>query len=128
VDDVLARIVNDLLGRLSGPLTLRVVLQPLMATCFAARDGIADARHGRPPYLWTITKSREERRRLIVDGAKAIGKLVVMAIGLDLVYQVLVFRRIYPFEAIDVAIILAVLPYFILRGPFSRMARLWSAS
>ena len=127
MDDVLARIANDLLGRLSGPLTLRVVLQPLMAICFAARDGIADARHGRPPYLWTITGNREERRRLIVDGLKAIGKLVIMAIVLDLIYQVLVFRRIYPVEAIDVVIILAILPYFLLRGPFNRMARLWSA-
>ena len=126
MDDVLARLGNDLLGRLSGPLTLRVFLQPLMATFFAVRDGFADARHGRPPFLWTIMGHREERRRLIREGFTAITKLVIMAILLDLVYQVLVFRRIYPFEAVDVALVLAILPYFILRGPINRLVRLWS--
>jgi hypothetical protein len=71
----------------------------------------------------------ESRGSAPPDGRRAEGhcQLVIMAIVLDLVYQVLVFRRIYPFEAIDVAIILAILPYFLLRGPFNRMARLWSA-
>ena len=36
---------------------------------------------------------------------------------MDFVYQLIVFRRIYPAEAIDVAILLAILPYFVLRGP-----------
>ncbi len=97
-----------------------------MATFFATRDGLADARHGRPPFMWTIFGHREERRRLIAEGAKAIGKLVIMTIVLDLGYQVLVFRRIYPFEALDVAIVLAILPYFLLRGPINRLVKLWS--
>lgn len=37
----------------------------------------------------------------------------------------LVFRRIYPVEAIDVALLLAVVPYFLLRGPVNRIARVW---
>jgi hypothetical protein len=48
-----------------------------------------------------------------------------MAIVLDLVYQLIVFRRIYPLEAIDVAILLAIVPYFVLRGPVNRVARRW---
>lgn len=126
MDDVLARVWNDLLGRLSGPLTFRVFLQPCMATFFAARDAWADARVGRPPFMWTILGHREERRRLIREGLTAIAKLVCLAIVLDLVYQVIVFRRIYPFEALDVAIILAILPYFLLRGIFNRIARHWT--
>jgi hypothetical protein len=126
MDDVLARIGNDLLGRLSGPLTLRVFLQPLMATFFATRDGLADARQGRPPFMWTIRARQEDRRRLIREGLVAIAKLVIMAILLDLIYQVIVFRRVYPVEAIDVAIVLAILPYFMLRGPINRLVKLWN--
>jgi hypothetical protein len=41
------------------------------------------------------------------------------------VYQLIVFRRIYPIEAIDVALLLAFIPYFVLRGPVNRIARVW---
>jgi hypothetical protein len=45
-----------------------------------------------------------------------------MAIVLDFVYQLIVFRRLYPVEALDVAILLAVVPYFLLRGLVNRIA------
>ena len=54
-----------------------------------------------------------------------IGKLAVMAVVLDFVYQLIVFRRIYPVEAIDVALLLAIAPYFVLRGPVNRIASPW---
>ena len=52
--DTLTRIWTDLIGRLTGPLTMRLFLQPVMATLLAARDGFKDARDGRAPYLWAI--------------------------------------------------------------------------
>ena len=125
MDDTLARIWEHLVGRLSGPLTLRLLLQPAMSTLFAIRDGVRDARAGRPPFLGTILGSPDDRRRLIRDGLIAIGKLAVSAIVLDFVYQLIVFRRIYPAEAIDVAVLLAIVPYFVLRGPVNRIVRLW---
>jgi hypothetical protein len=125
MDDTLVRIWDHLVGRLTGPLTLRLVLQPAMSTLFAVRDGLRDARAGRPPFLWTILGSADDRRRLIRDGLIATGKLAVMAIVLDCVYQVMVFRRLYPVEALDVAFILAFIPYFVLRGPVNRIASLW---
>jgi len=36
-----------------------------------------------------------------------------------------VFRRLYPVEAIDVAFLLAVVPYFVIRGPVNRLGSLW---
>jgi hypothetical protein len=122
MDDTLARIWEHLVGRLSGPLTFRLLLQPAMATMFAVRDGLLDARAARPPFLWTILRSPADRRGLLRESVSAIGKLVVLAIILDLVYQLIVFRRIYPVEAIDVALILAVVPYFLLRGLVNRVA------
>jgi hypothetical protein len=96
-----------------------------MATLFAIRDGVKDAKARRPPFLWTVFASREDRRALIRDGWKSIGQVFVFAIVLDLIYQFRVFRWIYPAETLDVALILAVLPYALLRGPVNRIARSW---
>jgi len=125
MDDTLARIWEHLVGRLSGPLTFRLLLQPTMSSLFAVRDGLRDARAGRSPFLSTILSHPDDRRRLIREGLTAIGKLAVTAIVIDFVYQLIVFRRIYPVEAIDVAFLLAFIPYFVLRGPINRMARAW---
>ena len=125
MEDTLTRIWEHLIGRLGGPLTFRLLLQPMMSTLFAVRDGLRDARTGRSPFLGTILGSPDDRRRLIREGLIAIGKLAALAIVIDFVYQLIVFRRIYPAEAIDVAVLLAIVPYFVLRGPISRIARLW---
>jgi hypothetical protein len=126
VEDVLMRFVTDLLGRLSGPLTLRLFLQPAMGTLFAIRDGLKDARQDRTPYFWGLfTLPMSERRRLIREGWRAVMKVFIMAIVLDVVYQVIVFRWFYPFETLAVAIILAILPYLTLRGVVDRLARPW---
>ena len=125
MDDQLSRILTDLMGRLTGPLTLRLYLQPGMAVLFAVRDGLKDAKAGRPPFLWTVFSSAENRPALIRDGWKSIGRVFVLAIVLDLIYQFRVFRWVYPVETLDVALILAVLPYALLRGPVNRLARLW---
>jgi len=125
MDDTLVRIWEHLVGRLTGPLTFRLLVQPTMSTLFAVRDGLRDARAGRSPFFSTIVGNPDDRRRLIREGLIAIGKLAVLAIVLDFVYQLIVFRRIYPVEAIDVALLLAFVPYFVLRGPVNRIARLW---
>ena len=125
MEDTLIRMWEHLIGRLTGPLTFRLLLQPTMSALFAVRDGLRDARAGRSPFLWTIVASADDRRRLIREGLIAIGTLAVMALVLDFVYQLIVFRRIYPLEAIDVALLLAIVPYFSLRGPVNRIVSPW---
>ena len=48
-----------------------------------------------------------------------------LAFVLDVVYQMIVFRWVYPFESLAVSIILAFLPYLLLRGLVNRIARIW---
>ena len=123
MDDTLSRIWTDLVGRVSGPMSFRLVLQPVMAIAFAFRDGRADARAGRPPYLWTIFRSASDRRALLASGWRAIGRVVIFATIMDLIYQWQVFGRIYPVEVVDVVILLAILPYVIWRGLWNRLLR-----
>ena len=121
--DILERIWTHLLGRISGPMWLRLVLQPGMATLFAIRDGLRDARAGQPPYLVRVFTRPEERWRLIREGGNSISKVFIMAILMDAIYQLAVFRWIYPVETLDVAAILAVIPYMLVRGAVDRVAR-----
>ena len=102
---------------------MRLVLQPMMATLFAVRDGIKDAHDGRPPYLWTIFTHAEHRRELLDEGWKAIAKIFILAVVLDVIYQFIVFRWFYPAETLNVGLLLAVVPYALLRGPVNRLTR-----
>jgi len=60
---------------------------------------------------------------MIKDGWKSVGKIFVLALVLDIVYQIIVLRFVYPGEAIGAAFILAIAPYLILRGLVTRIAR-----
>ena len=124
MEEILSRIFENLIDRVSGPMKFRLVLQPLMATIFAIRNGLKDAKEGRPPYFWGLFTHPEQRLDMLRDGWKRVGKVFVMAIIIDLVYQWIVSRRFYPFEALLVAIILAFIPYLLIRGPVDRIARL----
>jgi hypothetical protein len=123
MDDVLARFSSDLFGRLDGPLSFRFVLQPLMAMIYAARDGMVDARHGRPPYFWSFLTRPGERWSLLREGEHAVARVIALGIVMDAIYQLMVFRWIYPVELIVTVLVLAFVPYMLLRGPISRIAR-----
>jgi hypothetical protein len=117
------RVGTQLLARVTGPMKFRLVLQPCMAAFFAIRSGLADARTGNSPYFWRMCTDPIERAALIKDGWKSVGKVFILAIVLDVIYQVIELHFVYVGEAIIVAIILAILPYLILRGIVTRIAR-----
>jgi hypothetical protein len=60
---------------------------------------------------------------MIKDGWKSVGKVFILALVLDIVYQIIELRFVYPGEAIIVAFVLAILPYLVLRGLVTRLAR-----
>src|SRR5512147_2395812 len=120
INDPITRVVTNLAGRLSGPFNLRFWLQPCMAAFFAIRDGRRDAQEGRPAYFWTIFVSANRRERL-KSGWKSIGKVFLIALALDAVYQIMELRWFYPGEALMVACLLALLPYLLIRGPINRI-------
>lgn len=123
MDEIWARFSEDLIDRVSGPMRLRLIMQPLMASILAVRSGLADARLGKSPYLWGLFSDPAARAQSIKDGWKSVGRVFILAVVLDSVYQVLQFRFVYPGEAAVVAFILAILPYLTLRGLITRLAR-----
>ena len=122
MDDVLARIWEHLGGRIGGPLTFRLILQPVVAAVLGIRAGLQDAKTGRPAYFWTILTDADSRRGLLREGWKAVAKVFVLAVIIDAVYQVIVVRWIYPFESLLVAFLLACVPYLLVRGPVNQIA------
>jgi len=115
--------IDGLLARIEGPMSFRLVLQPLVALFFAFRDGVRDAREGQSPYFWALFTEPAHRRDMIESGWKSIGKVFIIAILLDFIFQYIVFRDLRPIGALLAGIILAVVPYLLLRGPVNRVMR-----
>ena len=121
------RIVEDLFARLDGPLHFRLIIQPLMAIIFAGIDGIKDAKAGKPPYFWALLATPERRKELMKEGWKSVGKIFILAVILDVVYQLKVHSTVYAGELLIVAFALAIAPYLVLRGPINRIVRMLGA-
>jgi hypothetical protein len=116
------RIAQNLTDRLVGSMSFRFILQPLMASTFAIIAGLRDARAGRPPYFWSLITGRAHRIDRLKDGWKSVGKAIVIALVLDVAYQIIILRFLYPGEAIIVAFVVVIVPYLILRGLVTRLA------
>jgi hypothetical protein len=122
--EVLNRFFGSFLPRLDGPLHFRFIMQPAMAIILAVIDGIKDAKSGRPPYFWDMVKNSEERKELFRIAWKRIGKIFILAIILDVIYQIIEYHWWYPGETLAVAILLAIVPYLLVRGPVNRILKL----
>ncbi|HXT81194.1 MAG TPA: hypothetical protein VN702_16640 [Acetobacteraceae bacterium] len=124
--EVIHRIWTQLLQRPGGPLSFRFILQPAMAAAAAFRDGRRDARTNRAPYVRTLLLEPTKRIGLANEGLNATARIIVLGILMDVVYQFLMLKYFHPVEALIVALLLAYLPYVILRGLVTRIALVWS--
>jgi hypothetical protein len=128
--ETLHRMWANLVARPGGPMTFRFILQPTMAAIAALRDGIKDARLGRRAYLWAIltgVRGPEGRAGRLWEGIVSTARILILAIIMDVIYQLLVLKTFYPAESAIIAVLLAFVPYLLLRGLFARVARPWVA-
>jgi hypothetical protein len=121
MEHMLSRMMEDFLARDDGPLSFRLILQPAMAALLAILAGLRDRREGRTPYFWAVVSDPTQRRHLLWQGWKDVGKVFILAVILDVIYQLLVHGSVYPGETLIVAILLAIVPYLVLRGVTTRL-------
>jgi hypothetical protein len=126
----LGRLWRDILDRPGGPMTFRFILQPAMAIIAALRDGIKDARTGRRPYVWALihgVRDPQGRSGRLWEGIVSTARIIILGVVMDVIYQWRVLDTFYPIQAAVIAILLAFVPYLVLRGPFERIAYHWVA-
>jgi hypothetical protein len=119
--DLIERVAGHLADRVSGPLHLRLIVQPFASVLLAVLDGVHDAENKRPPYFWSLVTVAGHRREMLKDGWKSICKIFMVALALDAAYQWVELKFFYLGEAILVAFALAIAPYVLVRGVVTRL-------
>jgi hypothetical protein len=119
------RVLRQLAERPGGPMSFRFILQPTMAAIMAIHDARIDARLGRAPYMRTMLRNPPERIPRLREAPKATARIVLLGLVMDTIYQLIVLQRFYPVEAVVIALLLALVPYVVLRGVALRIARRW---
>lgn len=117
------RFLHDLADRPTSAMKFRFFLQPLTATLVAIHDARADARTGRSPYFMAMLFTPNERIARLSEALNATAKIILIALVIDVIYQVLILKMLYPIEALVTALILAFVPYVIMRGFALRVIR-----
>ena len=125
--EVHERFWTDVFGRLHGPMTLRFYLQPTLAFVAALKDGIKDVRLGHKAFFWTALWDPTQPRGRLREGLTSTSQMALIGFAMDLAYQFKVFDRFYPTEAVMMVLLLAVIPYFVVRWIVEQVAR-WSFS
>jgi hypothetical protein len=120
-----ARMWQNLVDRPGGPMLFRFFLQPTMATIGAVLDGLQDARLGRSPFWVTVLHDPSRRARRLNEAVVATSRIMLLGLVMDTIYQVIEFDTFHPAEAVAITLVLALLPYLVLRGLVSRVARRW---
>jgi hypothetical protein len=117
------RLLHDLLERPDAPMRFRFILQPVMAAIAAVHAGREDARLGRAPFFVTLLREPQKRVGLLREALNATARIILLGLVMDVIYQAWVLKTFYPNEALIIALLLAFLPYLIIRGVVLRIAR-----
>jgi hypothetical protein len=112
-------------ARMTGPGKGRFILQPLIAIALGVRDGIADAKQGKPPYFIRVLFKSERKLHVLKTGIKSIATPLTVGIVLDMILQWVIFQGVYLLPAIIAGTILVAFPYALARGLSNRVARRW---
>jgi hypothetical protein len=121
--DYLSGFWQEIVSRPEGPMAFRFYLQPIMSTIYAILSGVKDARENKPPYFVSLLTDPSHRADRLRDGWKSVRNVFFLAIGMDLVYQLTVLKAFRPVQAVLISVVLALVPYVIIRGQVDRLAR-----
>lgn len=125
--EVQQRLWSNILDRVGGPMTFRFILQPTMAFIAALHDGLRDAREGHKSFFWSRWTDPSQTTGRLREGLMSVTRVIALGIGMDVIYQLKELKTFYPAEAAVMAILLAVIPYFIFRWLVEMIARWWTS-
>jgi hypothetical protein len=123
IRELVARGVEELVGRASGPLNFRLFIMPIVVAVLAVRAGLRDAREGKPVFLWAILTNAAGRPGVLRSAVGDIGRIFIVAVVMDTTYQIVVLPAFHPGQLLIVAVACAIVPYVLIRGPVTRIAR-----
>jgi hypothetical protein len=72
-------------------------------------------------------RTAEGRRGRLWEGIVSTARILILGVVMDTIYQWVVFKTFYPVQAAVIAVLLAFVPYLLLRGPVERIAHRWVA-
>jgi hypothetical protein len=122
MDEIIGRVWNDFLARTTGPMWFRLILQPAVAAVFGVRAGLRNARREASRSQPAQTLDPAYRRAMLRQALHDVGKVLIAGIGLDVIFQLIALRALYPIEAVLVGFLLVALPYQIVRTVVARLA------
>ncbi len=128
MEDFISNFLNNVGIRHEGPMSFRLILQPVMSLIYAIIAGVKDAKAGRHHFLidgLILGKSKRSRKELIKELWKDVGKVFILAVIMEIIFEIIEFKTVHPFEVLKVSFFLAILPYLILRGFVERIVGLF---
>jgi hypothetical protein len=117
------RIWRNMTARPNATLSFRFILQPSVAAITAINDGLKDVRSARSPFFRALLREPAERIWRLNEGLNATARILLLGIAVDVIYQLIEFERFYPVESLLIALLLALIPYCVIRGLVVRVSR-----
>lgn len=111
--------------RHNGPMSFRLILQPIMSLIYATLAGVRDAKAGNPPFLSALISGKADRKLLLKELWKDVGKVFILAVIMEVIFEIIELKTVHPFEVLRVSFWLAIVPYLIFRGPVKRIVSLF---
>ncbi len=121
------RAMEQLVGRIDGPMRMRLLLQPLTAILMAIRSARRDLRANKPAFLREVIRNRSARREMLHSAWKDLCRLMLFCYLMDSIYQMVVLRHYYPIQALIVVFVMTIIPYVFIRGPITRVIRAFAS-
>ncbi len=126
MEDLINNFLEAVGIRHNGPLAFRLILQPVMSLIYAVIAGIKDAKAGKVPFLFDgLILGKTSRKEYLKELWKDVGKVFLLAIVMEVIFEIIEFKSVNPLEVIKVSFFLAIVPYLLLRGIVNRLASLF---
>jgi hypothetical protein len=110
-----------LIAQLTGPMHVRFILQPALAIILGIRDGIHDAKEGKPAFLWDLLTNTAGCKGQLKSAVRRLLIPLIVAIVLEAIAQHLLFDQVRILRAVVLGVTIIGLPYSLARGVTNRM-------